>query len=384
MGRFKGEEKCVVKKTGDSYTVWFPPSQSFVLLKGPAYDAFRLLENGGENETIITALKKQTGSPENEILDFLIEMRLGFDKLMNPANLPYIPLPVSDDLNHCTFSPFAIRNYLVNGSKFRFDFGSNELFQQFHPLISHLCFEEQSTPDFRIELFSKNKLVLFRLNGKLVEHFSTEYMHFLKGSVLKKMAGLIYSIPDHEWMASLHASAVSDGKRAILFTAQPGGGKSTIAALLQANGFSLLSDDFIMLDNKREKVWKIPLSVSVKEGSLNLLASRYPELKNMSSHSGPSGKQVYYLTPIETPGNPGTSYPVKTIVFIQYSRDVTFKMEKVKAEEALMSLLAETWVNPNSKNVKQFLEWAERLDYYRLTYSDHNKALEKISNLFRA
>jgi hypothetical protein len=384
MEHVKRIDLSVVKKTGISHTLWFPPSQSFVLLKGPAYKAFQLIQKGEPNEKIIPILARQTNSPENEILSFLTDLRTQFEKLMDPANLPYKPLPVEEEMNHYSYVVFAQKFYRIKGIIFGFTYGSSEFLLQIHPLLAHLSIEDPGKIDYSIEVFARNEFLFFRLNGKLVEHFRTEHMHYLKGAVSKKMTGLIYSVPEDGWMATLHASAVSDGKSAILFSAQPGSGKSTVAALLQAQGYLLLSDDIIALDKEKEEIWQMPMALSVKEGSVKLLSEYYPQLNDTPLQRAPTGKKVRYLPPLKNIEAGKNSFPVKTIIFIRYSPDVPFLLEKVKPEEALMSLLAETWVNPEKENVARFLEWFGTMKCIRITYSDHEKLFAEIKKQFKS
>jgi len=59
-------------------------------------------------------------------------------------------------------------------------------------------------------------------------------------------------------MTIIHGSAVSDGKSTILFTAECGGGKSTIAALLQAHGLNVIADDMVSIATKTGKIYPFP------------------------------------------------------------------------------------------------------------------------------
>jgi hypothetical protein len=56
----------------------------------------------------------------------------------------------------------------------------------------------------------------------------------------------------------LHASAVKTKKGAVLFVGEKGMGKSTLAALFSKEGFSVLSDDFILLEKKGTKYYAYP------------------------------------------------------------------------------------------------------------------------------
>jgi hypothetical protein len=384
MEHRKRSAGCITKKTGDSYAVWFPPSQSFVLLKSPAYEAFTGIEKGESDEEILSSIAEQTGAGESEIRSFIKELRAGFEALMDPSNLPYISPQVSDKFNHCIFSHFAVRYYRINGISFRLAFGSDELFQQFDPILAHLHIDSIEDTDFSLDLFFQDGLYLFRIYGIVIEAFLPKHLNYLKGAVFKKIAGLIYSIPEENWMASFHASSISDGKSAILFSAKPGSGKSTIAALLQTHGYLMLSDDFITLDTIKEHVWHLPLALSVKKGSLKILSKDYPQLNTSSAQKTLSGKHVHYLEPFKNREIHDSSFPVKAIVFICYSPETPILIEELSPEDALLSLLEETWVNPVAENVQQFLNWFEDKKCIRISYSDYKLVLEELEGIFKS
>ena len=377
-------ENCIVKKTGKSWTVWFAPSQSFVLLEEPAYEVFRRMQEGQNDHAIVKSIKKIGGIPEKEAQDFIAEIRSNNSFLMDPENRPYNTPTVPEAIHRAAFKDFETKFYRIQNLLFRVSFSSPVMKMQLHPLLSHLAVEGVEVPDFSLELISWGEFLVFRENGTVVEYFRKEHMHYLKGAVLKKIAGLLYSINETDWMATLHASAVSDGKTAILFSARPGGGKSTFAALLQANGFTLLADDFIAIDQFKSHVWPTPLASSVKEGSLAALTPWYPQLANLVPETSPTGKKGVYLPPRPSGNSFAQSFPVKAIVFIQYSPDIGLQLETPETEEALQTLLSETWVNPTKKNVESFLDWAVNMKFYRLWYSDFKAALKEITRIFES
>ena len=85
---------------------------------------------------------------------------------------------------------------------------------------------------------------------------------------------------DADWLMTVHASAITNGKKTILFSAPPPcNGKTTIADLLQARGYKLISDAFVTIDRYSFKAYPFPIAMSVKEGSIDLLASLFPALE---------------------------------------------------------------------------------------------------------
>ena len=78
-------------------------------------------------------------------------------------------------------------------------------------------------------------------------HAMEERRLYLQGTVFGVIAWLNGMLP-------LHASCVAAAGRAIAFTADSGGGKSTLAAALAARGFSHVCDDTLVLEPAEDRV----------------------------------------------------------------------------------------------------------------------------------
>jgi hypothetical protein len=350
------------------------------MLKGAAFDVFNSVRKGVNDDEIIRKLIIKSGSSEIVTKAFVDDLKNQFNKFIDPQNRSFLPSNL-EIWNDFSFRPFSVKTYQINTLSFSISYGSEDLFKQINPLIDHLSLENNKNTSNNLEIYENNGVLFLRENSIIIEYFETQHIHFLKGALLKKITGLAYSIHEENWMASLHASAITDGKSAILFSAKPGNGKSTIAALMQTEGYSLLSDDFILIDNKSLEVCPIPLATSIKEGSLKVLSSYYSELKGLTSVKSPNNKNVYYLKPAY---RESSSYPVKAIVFIKYSPEVPMILESPSLEESIQNLLAESWVNPNARNVKKFLNWAADMKFYRISYSSFPLVSEEIKRIFQS
>ena len=90
-----------------------------------------------------------------------------------------------------------------------------------------------------------------RGNGLVVDlpgpHAMEECRLYLQGTVFGVVAWLNGMLP-------LHASCVAADGRAIAFTADSGGGKSTLAAALAARGFFHVCDDTLVLEPAEDRV----------------------------------------------------------------------------------------------------------------------------------
>lgn len=80
----------------------------------------------------------------------------------------------------------------------------------------------------------------------------------------------------------LHAAAVERDGRAIVMTGESGAGKSTLAALLQARGWRLMADEFVLLEPISGLIHPFPRPVSLKKGAIDVAAAAFPD-----AHWGP-------------------------------------------------------------------------------------------------
>lgn len=143
----------------------------------------------------------------------------------------------------------------------------------------------------------------------------------------------------------LHASAVGVEDRAVALVGFPGAGKSTTAAAFARSGFPVLSDDIVALSNQggqwlvqpgypRVNLW--PDAVRTLFGSEDALPRITPTWEKRYL---PLGQDGHYFA-----SNP---LPLGAIYFLD-SRDPTLTVpvvEGVSCKEALITLLANTYVN---------------------------------------
>lgn len=138
----------------------------------------------------------------------------------------------------------------------------------------------------------------------------TDYELFLWGTVFGTVAWLNGLVP-------LHASAVDVGGRVVAFTADSGGGKSTLAAALASLGLPHVCDDTLVValqqagvvalpDGKRLKLWDDAL--------------RMTEIKAMGAVPSMPGKS--YAVPMHKATGP---LPLTDLVFLERGDSVVFE-----------------------------------------------------------
>lgn len=372
----------VKKRTGDAYVAWFEPSRSFVLFEKPTYKVFSLYCKGLDINEIVKAVTDNYRIKRSESRMFVKDIIHRTEAYCSMDNAPYKPPELITDIINITSDPFSINHYRIGNKSITFHFGNEHLMNCFHSLFVHLEENDPSECDDFLEVFEYSGLLIFRCNGVIVEAFRIEHINYLKGCVFQKLYGILYGYKVEDWMITLHASGISDGKSAIIFPAEAGGGKSTLAALLKAHDYMVLSDDFITIDRKEGFSFRFPAAVSIKEGSVNILSQYFPELEALPTVKSSAGKSVRYLPLKNNLEKTNNAFPVKAFVFVNYSPGQRLSLVKAGKKEALQSLLAETWVNPDPENVRQFFDWIDNINFYHLGYSEPSDAVRAISKIF--
>ena len=153
-------------------------------------------------------------------------------------------------------------------------------------------------------------------------------LYVISAKFSMKIIECVYEKGEENWMGVFHASAVNHNDNAILILGDSGNGKSTSLALLQAQGFHCVADDFVPIDTTT-KIHAFPAGISIKKNSLPVLLNYYPELKNSAEyHYSRLNKTVRYLPPKNI--NYQKKHPCKAFVFIKYDSTTEFEITKIE------------------------------------------------------
>lgn len=371
----------ILKKFENSSAIWFQQSKSFLLLEEPAFDVFSLHNEDVKKEEIVKICKKKYGDLEENISQFvdeIIQYSNYYNSAVNAVKISKVS-SLNGEINAGILLPPV--HYKLGAKTISILYDNEHLKFAIHPLIAHLETKVQGNSEFVLECFENKDIAIIKLNGKVIEAFSTEGMEYYTGAVRQLLYSILCDREFNDWMAMLHASGIVSNNKAVLFSAASGSGKSTISAILKAKGYDYLNDDFIATD-KKGNVYPFPAAISVKEGSVQILSEYYPELLNTETKETFIGKMVKYLPVYNVKTDLIKGTKVKAFVFVNYSKSGGFNFEEVNKKQALQYLLEETWVNPEPEYVTGFFEWVERTDFYSLQYSKTNEALEVVQKIF--
>jgi hypothetical protein len=369
------------KKIGHSYLVWFQNSNLYLQFEEPAWFVFRRTRQRYKTETIARAFAARYGASFNESLAFVEEIRMNIQK-MNQMEMVPTQNKSATDLNNFTFNPYSTHRYKLGDQIITFSYESLAFEYYIHPLIVHLETAEAAAECPVFELFAYQGSIVFRFNGEVQGNWGPDETHLVKGLIFMILINVMYQKTTDDWLMTVHASAITNGKKTILFSAAPGNGKTTMAALLQSKGYQLISDDFVPIDRNMLHAYPFPIAMSVKEGSMDLLASHFPTLAQKPLNVISSEKSVRYLASGYHPDFTKNIFPVHDFIFIKYDKSVDFTLEKLDPFKGIRLLLDQSWVAPFRGNAEIFFDRIIHKSFYQLSYSNNEKALEAITNLF--
>ena len=369
-------KQIITKKLEDKEIVWFQEANRYLLVEQTAANIITDLYYKEDPKSIATKLNNKIDIPIDVALEFI-------QKIKNDIVIPNtIGHKVEEtNLSYKIPEKFSFEKfYLINSKIFKVFFSNEFELSLIHPKIAHLEVKQHSIIDFTFQVFNYSKKTFLILDSKLIGSWSVEDIHYFQGKFSMKIIECIYEKEEKDWMGVFHASALNYNKNTLLILGDSGNGKSTSLALLQAQGFQCIADDFVPIDVSK-KIHTFPAGISIKKNSLPVLLDYYPELKNSAEyHYSRLNKTVRYLPPKNI--NYHEKNLCKALVFIKYDSKTDFEISKISSLEAFEKLVPDSWISPIPKNATTFLEWFEKLPCYQLTYSNNKKMYAAVKDIF--
>ena len=369
-------KQIITKKLEDKEIVWFQEANRYLLVEQTAANIINDLYYKEDPKSIATKLNNKIDIPIDIALEFI-------QKIKNDIVIPNtIGHKVEEtNLSYKIPEKFSFEKfYLINSKIFKVFFSNEFELSLIHPKIAHLEIKQHSIIDFTFQVFNYSKKTFLILDSKLIGSWSIEDIHYFQGKFSMKIIECIYEKEEKDWMGVFHASALNYNKNTLLILGDSGNGKSTSLALLQAQGFQCIADDFVPIDISK-KIHTFPAGISIKKNSLPVLLDYYPELKNSAEyHYSRLNKTVRYLPPKNI--NYHEKNLCKALVFIKYDSKTDFEISKISSLEAFEKLVPDSWISPIPKNATTFLEWFEKLPCYQLTYSNNKKMYAAVKDIF--
>lgn len=367
----------LVKDLGQIKWLWFDKTNTYLQMDNGIYQVFEKISKKESAEDIISwcvqtfnLSKIEAQDAVNEILK-LIENQEDYQKNEKTIATENVILTKKDY--------YGSKYYSFHSSVFSFHFGDANIENIFHPLFAHLEIASSEKTDKDFFLIFQRGNYLLKVQDKIVGIWPKDEEHLFKGRVFMEFLNYVYSKNEKEWLGVLHASAIGNEENCVLFLGDSGSGKSTASAIAMASGLSLIADDFVPVDING-KVLTFPAAISVKKKALSYLSVGFPELLKAKEYELKfMNKTVRYLSPKTLTNN--LPKAIKALIFIKYTKEVEFSIEKLDINLAFQYLVVDAWLSPEEENARFFMDWISQLPAYRLYYSNNEKMLESVNNI---
>lgn len=369
----------ILKEIESKSIVWFQNSNQYIVLEPLAARIAHDLHLKKNIEQIALQLEKDLTLPVKKGIDFITNVNR---KIVIPNQKKKNEAPATNKGDFQKPNSFQfVKHYKINDKIIKTEF-SNELeLSLIHPKFAHLETISSNNIHFSFQIFSNSNCIHLVVDNEFIGSWNKENSHYFQGKFSMKIIEAVYEKSEDKWIGVFHASAIKKKEKSILILGDSGYGKSTSLALLQANGFDCVADDFVPVDQNKN-VYSFPAGISIKKKSLEVLLPHYPTLERLTEfHYEKANKTVRYLSPKTTYCRKPT--PCNALVFIKYDKEVDFKFNTVSNIKAFESLIPDSWISSIPKNVSIFLDWFASLPCYQLTYSNNEKMINSVKQLFK-
>lgn len=361
--------------------VWSGNSNRFLLLEEHAYEVMTRLIAGVQHDLIVRWCADSYGLPVEEGNRFVGEVR----SMLEHFTVSESGEPLgSNRIGEIRAGQFAeTKCYQISNLHIRVDYENDRLKTLIHPKFAHLESSNQRSVRHLFQFVEQDDEWILLYNGEIKGRWNPGQEGLLIGRFFVELLNLIYRKTNEDWMAVFHASSLSDGRKAILFAGESGSGKTTLSALLVSHGFRLLSDDLAPVDARSQHAFSFPAALSVKSKALELLSPIFPGLQSADEFYYPElNKKVRYLAPDQEYGFKKEDLPCRAIVFVKFQEHSGLNLESMPADVAFRHLVPDSWISPLAQNVEKFLDWFLAMPCYKLTYSDIDKMVHVVKELF--
>ena len=365
------------KAVEDKSIVWFKASNNYIILEEIAAQLVHQILENKTPQKIATALAENLKISSQEALNIVHDLNKRI----------VIPSTTKNNIEQTSKSKYVLptsfafqKYYHIHNKVFKVEFANEFQLSLLHPKFAHLETEETSKIEHTFQVFNANNTIHLLLNQEFIGSWEAKNVHYFQGKFSMKIIECIYDKNEAEWMGVFHASAVNFNDENILILGDSGNGKSTSLALLQAQGFQCIADDFVPIDQAHD-VYSFPAGISIKKNALPVLLEMYPELETSAEyHYERLNKTVRYLPPQNI--DYSKAAPCKALVFIKYDESVDLEISEMSKLKAFEHLVPDSWISSSSKNAASFLDWFEKMPCYQLTYSNNELMYTAIKRIF--
>ncbi|NRD23252.1 hypothetical protein HNV10_08365 [Winogradskyella litoriviva] len=363
------------KKIGDMWLLWFAVSNSYSIVDNEfkvILDSYLTAETKKSFDLFIT--KKYPFQNASVITDSI-------EDYLTRSNIS-ISKDETEKVQLDTCYKNITKLYAINKKIIKVNYDSELVLKTIHPSIAYTSIITNDSVDTTFDIYLKNDILyLFQENLLITSAPKLEY-HKIQGKFIMQLLCTIHNKIESDWIGSFHGSTITDGNSSILMVGESGKGKSTLCALLTANGFNLLADDVSPMLSKDKAIYYNPAAISIKEGAFSILENVIDDFKDLPPILFNKQKGTLKYLPCIKPEQ--SHYPCNAVILVNYKENSNTILTEVSVKRMLETIIPDSWLSPKPYHAKQFLEWLSHIKVYELTYSDIKDVTKKVSYLFES
>lgn len=369
-----------ITQLSNSWVLWFEAPNQYLVISNSTKGLLDIFLHSESEQDFEKRLKASLNHSQKNSKAYYTEL----SEFLNAANTS----PKLDATDHQIGMPMLNTSYIVETYGFgkislAVNYGSVAIQNLIHPQWAHATVLEGEIASAVFDILQMDHhLYLFR-NKTYIGHYAVTDYHLLQGQFALQLINSLYNKTESEWIATFHASTVCNDKEAIMIIGDSGNGKSTLAAVLMANGLDVLADDFSPLSAENQELYRFPSGISIKEGAFSTLKPMFQDFEQFPIYTSTSKNvKIKYIPPMADFGKAASHFPCKKIVMVNYDANAKSEMKTIRIEQVLETLIPESWLSPLASNSKLFLDWLKEVSCYELTYSDNGIAVSQFKKLF--
>lgn len=372
--------KLIKAIDNDNVILWFEKSNKYVITSCTHSELIKTYMHPDESrDSFVDNIQQNfhlnleaANTLYDEIRDFLKDVNSIEDKNSYNNNISTAP------------NTYIEQSYKFEDTVVNIRYESEVIKSLVHPQINHHLIKTNAKYDVLFDIFKIDDELHLLKDEKQVGSFKTESFHFLQGKFALELTNTIHNTHINNWVATFHASTISNGKESIMIVGDSGNGKSTLSVLLMAHGFDILTDDFTPLYEDDLHLYRYPAATSIKKGAFEALKPYLNNIDLLKTHTnGPKKVNIKYVPPILNYESQASSFPCKTIVYVKYNSSKKDSLNLVSSKKILETLIPDSWISPKEAHALKFIDWFKEVNCYELNYSNNNFAISKFKDLFK-
>ena len=271
-------------------------------------------------------------------------------------------------------STFKFNNRIV-----KIEYGNENLRNLVDPKFIHLESAEKESLKFRV--IEKNKKIYLYKEKSFIGAWTASEMHEFQGKISMELTSFFHNMNDSNWTSVFHGSTLSRRNNCLMLTGDSGNGKSSLSTILMSNNYSLIADDFSPMDN-RGIHYNFPSAISIKEGFYSTAENLFNSFKKLNQYYINDIKGNVKYLPRNTDNNLILSTRCHKIINVKFGENLKNEIKGVNKGKALQRILPDAWISKEIGHARSFIKWINSCMFYDLTYSNNEKAVEMINNIF--